>query len=180
MIQSGIYQIRALHNNEVYIGSSSNLEQRKRDHFRFLRYNRHDNPKLQAAYNKYGLENFVFEILLRCNVENCLTEEQRYFDTVKPHYNIVMVAGKPPSRKGKTVIFTAEQRERCKESAKKRGAKQRQASKEAIKPLCEDILNSELSVRSYCKLHNLMPNRTSINKAYREYLGDLKETPTKP
>jgi group I intron endonuclease len=180
VISSGIYQIRALHNNEVYIGSSSNLGQREKDHFRFLKYGTHDNPKLQAAYNKYGPENFVFEVLLECSPENCLAEEQRHFDNIKPHYNIVLVAGMPPSRKGKKVVFTDQHKEKCRISAQKRGARQRQETKETLKPLCEDIRKSELSVRSYCRLHNLIPNRTSINKVYREYLNDLKEAPTEP
>lgn len=84
MADCGIYQIRALHSDEVYIGSSIDLERRKKDHFRFLRYGTHDNPKLQASYNKYGKDNFVFEVLLLCDPENCLDLEQEHFDKFLP------------------------------------------------------------------------------------------------
>ena len=34
-----------------------------------LRGNYHDNPHLQNSWNKYGEENFKFEILEICNIE---------------------------------------------------------------------------------------------------------------
>jgi len=168
---SGIYQIRALHSDEVYIGSSTNLEKREKDHFRFLRYGTHDNPKLQASYNKYGKDNFVFEVLLYCEPENCLDLEQEHFDRLSPHFNIVLVAGKPPSRKGKTQVFTASQKENMRKAAIARGKKQRQDTYEKSIPLYKQIEESGLSVRAFCKIHNMTPNRTSINKGYRKYLN---------
>lgn len=60
---SGIYIIKNIINNKVYIGSSSNLKQRLRQHRSFLKLNQHCNKHLQASYNKYGIENFIFNIL---------------------------------------------------------------------------------------------------------------------
>ena len=172
MTNSGIYQIRALHSNEVYIGSSVNLEKREKDHFRFLRYGTHDNPKLQASYNKYGKDNFVFEVLIFCEPENCLDLEQEHFDRLSPHFNIAKVAGKPPSRKGKTHIFTDAQKDNIRKAAVIRGAAQRQKTYEGNLTLYQEIESSGLSVRAFCKLRKLTPNRTSINKGYREYLNE--------
>jgi len=62
--QSGIYQIRNLITGDLYIGQSINLMNRKGQHFSCLRLNRNNHPHLQNAFNKYGEENFVFEILL--------------------------------------------------------------------------------------------------------------------
>jgi group I intron endonuclease len=169
---SGIYQIKALHSGEIYIGSSSNLEQRERDHFRFLRYGTHDNPKLQASYNKYGPENFVFQVLVYCEPENCLDVEQVFFDAVDPHFNVVKIAGKPPSRKGKTWCPTDTQRENIKKSAIIRGKKQVDKRFLDNTPLYEEIKNSGLSVRKFCALRGMMPNRTSINAGYRRYLSE--------
>ena len=177
-MKAGIYQIKALHNSEVYIGSSSNLEQRERDHFRFLRYNRHDNPKLQAAYNKHGRDNFVFEVLVLCEPENCLAYEQQYFDREKPHYNIVKVAGKPPTRKGCTWTPTEAQKANMKVAAVERGARQRTETSEKLEQLCRQLHESGLSVRKFCKEFNPPTSRDYLNRAYREYKDALEETTT--
>lgn len=59
----GIYSIKNVKNNKIYIGSSNNIEKRIKDHFRNLKNNKHSNQYLQNAYNKYGNESFIFEIL---------------------------------------------------------------------------------------------------------------------
>lgn len=61
--KSGIYCIRNKFNNMIYIGSSINIENRIREHRNKLNKNKHENPKLQNAWNKYGGDNFEFIIL---------------------------------------------------------------------------------------------------------------------
>lgn len=68
IMKSGIYQIRNINNNKLYIGSAVNLIKRKNGHFSALFKNKHENNKLQNAYNKYGKETFIFEILEYCEV----------------------------------------------------------------------------------------------------------------
>lgn len=60
---SGIYCIVNKVNFKVYVGSAVDLERRKYDHVKDLRKNRHYNSKLQNAWNKYGEDNFVFDVL---------------------------------------------------------------------------------------------------------------------
>lgn len=68
---SGIYIIKNKINNKVYIGSSSNLKQRLRQHRSFLKLNQHCNKHLQSSYNKYGIDNFIFNILeITKDIEN--------------------------------------------------------------------------------------------------------------
>jgi len=167
---AGIYQIRALHSGEIYIGSSTNLEQRKHDHFRFLRYGNHKNPKLQNSYNKYGPDNFVFEVLVTCEPENCLEYEQEHFDRLNPEFNIIKQAGWPPSRKGKYVVHSEKAKKNMTLAAQARGKKQREESFKKNLPIYEAIKQSGLSVRKFCALNNLMPNRTSYNAGYKKYL----------
>lgn len=62
-MKSGIYCIRNIINNKMYIGYSKDMLKRKSSHFTELKYNYHDNDKLQKAYNKYGKENFEFNII---------------------------------------------------------------------------------------------------------------------
>ena len=86
---SGIYQIRNIINNKVYIGKSVNLNNRKSQHFLSLRKNIHKNFKLQGSVNKHGINNFVFEILEIC--KDIDTKEINYinkFNTCKTGYNI--------------------------------------------------------------------------------------------
>ena len=78
---TGIYQIVNLLNNKKYIGSSINLKKRKTNHFNNLKNKKHLNRHLQAAYNKYGKENFSFEILLYCKKEDLIFYEQRMIDS---------------------------------------------------------------------------------------------------
>ena len=60
---SGIYMITCTTNKKIYIGSTCNLYNRRRDHFSALRQKRHGNPYLQRAWNKYGEQAFTFEVL---------------------------------------------------------------------------------------------------------------------
>jgi group I intron endonuclease len=87
--QSGIYQIRNLINNKVYIGKSVNINNRKTQHFSSLRNNKHKNFKLQGSVNKHGIDNFVFEILELC--EEIDIKEIEYinkYNSCKNGYNI--------------------------------------------------------------------------------------------
>lgn len=90
--KSGIYRITNLVNNKSYIGSSCNLYNRLYEHFRYLRLNRHANSKLQAAYNKYGKENFKYEIITFGPCDYCFKIEQLCFDVYKPEYNFYLKA----------------------------------------------------------------------------------------
>ena len=76
MIITGIYKIRNIVNNKVYIGSAIDIKKRWRDHKWYLKENKHHNSHLQASYNKYELENFEFSVELECELKNLLIEER--------------------------------------------------------------------------------------------------------
>lgn len=77
----GIYQIRNLVNNKIYIGSTKNFIIRKRSHFNNLRENKHKNNHLQNSFNKYGEQNFVFEIIeIIENIEELIGKEQEWIN----------------------------------------------------------------------------------------------------
>lgn len=68
----GIYKITNQMNGKVYIGQSTRIEERWKDHKQkpFLENSDEYNYPLYKAIRKYGLENFTFEV-----VEECLQEE---------------------------------------------------------------------------------------------------------
>lgn len=92
---TGIYQIVNLVNGKRYIGSALKINQRKNQHFIAFKYNRNHNIYLQRAYNKYGKNNFKFEILLYCSKLDLTFYEQRAIDAYdfKILYNISPTAG---------------------------------------------------------------------------------------
>jgi group I intron endonuclease len=93
MVISGVYQIRNLVNGKRYVGSSINLKKREKEHIGNLKKNRHINFHLQNSWNKYGENNFIFEILEKCQSEKLLEKEQFYINLFFPEYNICKTAG---------------------------------------------------------------------------------------
>lgn len=98
---AGIYKITNIVNNKIYIGSSNKINIRWNNHKSALRSNRHHNEHLQRSWNKYGEENFTFEILEYIKDESQLIKrEQYYIDSYKSYdnnngFNISSVAGRP-------------------------------------------------------------------------------------
>jgi group I intron endonuclease len=76
--KSGIYQIKNIMNNKIYIGSAYNLYNRFRVHKSTLKNGKHDNGHLQNSYFKYGYNNFLFEVIEVCDIENIYEKEQNY------------------------------------------------------------------------------------------------------
>ena len=71
--------------NERYVGQTTNFSRRKKEHLSKLQENRHPNPKLQNAYNKYGEENFRIEKIVYEDLsKEQLDDQERYFIT---YYN---------------------------------------------------------------------------------------------
>lgn len=59
----GIYQIRNLVNNKVFIGSNKNLTAKFNSYKFQLKQRTFMNSLLQADYNNFGEESFAFEII---------------------------------------------------------------------------------------------------------------------
>jgi group I intron endonuclease len=83
----GIYRIKNLKNKKCYYGSSKNIEKRWRTHLNNLKNGKHHNDHLQRSWDKYGEDNFVFELVEECNETILLELEQKYLD-LNPEFNI--------------------------------------------------------------------------------------------
>lgn len=74
----GIYCITNIVNNKKYIGQSVDVVDRLAHHKSALRNHRHANSYLQYSWDKYGSENFTFEILTTCHEDDLDEQEQRF------------------------------------------------------------------------------------------------------
>lgn len=79
-MKSGIYRILNLANNMCYVGSAVRISYRWKNHRIELRLDRHTNRYLQSAWNKYGEDNFEFEILEHCENNRLIELEQFWMD----------------------------------------------------------------------------------------------------
>ncbi len=75
----GIYQIRSIRNGKYYIGSAKNFYNRWHVHSHHLRENTHFNDHLLAHKNKYGINDFVIEILEIVNSEESLIKREQWW-----------------------------------------------------------------------------------------------------
>lgn len=87
----GIYKYQNKVNSKIYIGQSSNIEKRFNQH---LYNSTQDNEKIKSsidyAIKKYGIENFDFEIIEKCSI-NELDEKEiywiKYYNSYQNGYN---------------------------------------------------------------------------------------------
>jgi len=98
---AGIYKIVNKATGACYVGQSQRVKKRIREHFRLLRWNKHNNPRLQNAYNKYGKENFYWDVEARCEdladldiIENAFLSGEAWFKE-PVFYNIADFAKAP-------------------------------------------------------------------------------------
>lgn len=84
-----IYAIRNTETNTRYIGQTSQLYNRIRQHEYCLDRNIHDNYKLQEAWNVYGADKFVVDIIEECLPEVFNERETYWLHHFQPNiYNL--------------------------------------------------------------------------------------------
>lgn len=72
----GVYCIKNLLNNKLYIGSSIHIKKRFRQHLKALNNGVHHSYHLQRSWNVYGKDNFKFEILETFSDYDILTQRE--------------------------------------------------------------------------------------------------------
>lgn len=84
---SGVYTIKNSVNGKQYIGSSTNMTRRWKNHVSKLRLGTHSNHHLQSAFDKYGSDAFLFVPLMICDPKDVLIYEQFFLNILNPEYN---------------------------------------------------------------------------------------------
>lgn len=88
----GIYCIRNLINNKVYVGASKDVYSRIENHRNLLNIGRHHSKSLMADWLRYGECSFKFEVLEESDDQLSLVESERVWmnklDALKNGYNI--------------------------------------------------------------------------------------------
>lgn len=86
----GIYKITNKSNDKCYIGRSDNIFTRCAQHFALLNANKHYSKKFQEDFNSSGIDNFVFEVVERCNIATIKEREAHYilkYNAIELGYN---------------------------------------------------------------------------------------------
>ena len=86
----GIYKITNLLNQKSYIGKSNDIDRRWAQHKSPYEWSRQPDSSLYLTFQKYGLDNFKFEIIEECKVEELGEKEKywvEYYDTFYNGYN---------------------------------------------------------------------------------------------
>lgn len=81
---TGIYKITNLINNKIYIGQSIHIEKRWKEH---KYYSSQEKTAIQAAFKKYGLSNFSFEVIEECSKEKLDEREIYWIKFYNSYYN---------------------------------------------------------------------------------------------
>lgn len=153
---SHVYCILNIHNGKRYVGSTTSLSLRKRQHLFELRKFKHPSRVMQADYITYGedaFKMFSLEEVFTFEREELFAREQHWIDLYKPEYNTNELAGNHIPKSG----LTKEARQ--KQARKVTGRKQSQEEKD----------KRANSIKKFWSTH---PAKT-IPQAIREHLSKI-------
>jgi group I intron endonuclease len=83
--EPGIYMIKNIVNNKVYIGSSKSIRKRLKGHIAKFHFGNHSNKHLISSINKYGPDAFWVIVLEFCSENELQEREQFYIDYYKSY-----------------------------------------------------------------------------------------------
>jgi len=107
----GVYRIRNIKTGMFYIGGSRyDVRNRFNGHRSYLNLNRHENPPLQASWNKNGIDCFTFDLIVECRIDDVLRFEQALINLFWESgvlYNVNKEAIMPPITKRVVCCYDA-------------------------------------------------------------------------
>ncbi len=128
---TGIYKIQSkIKPERCYVGSAININKRWGEHYALLKGNYHTSNKLQNHYNKYGESDLIYSVLLGCEKEDLIANEQFFIDCYKPWFNMRPKAG---NNLGLKLSEEAKQKMSMAHKGKKRSEEQKRKISEILK-----------------------------------------------
>ena len=97
-MSGGIYRIYSIATGESYYGSTKHFKRRFIEHKYLWKHNK-GNKKVRLLYSKYGLDNFVFEILEYCNQDEFERREKFYIEKDPNRLNVWVLPFSPKGSK---------------------------------------------------------------------------------
>lgn len=156
-MNQGIYTITHIKSGKQYVGSSVTIKRRFNRHKNELRKNIHRCSHLQRAWNKYGEEAFVFDIIEPIvDVDQILLREQHWMDALKKSktlYNTCPKAGSPLGMR-----LTEEQRAKISKAHK--GKIKGKDHVEAMRRGAQARIRSEAEIQQWA--HNRLGKKNSL------------------
>ena len=89
----GVYKITNTVTGDFYIGSSKDVKRRWRAHKKPSVWNDNPNNQMYIDMQKYGLDNFDFQILAEVEEGKLKETEQKFIELLKPTYNSIRANG---------------------------------------------------------------------------------------
>ena len=89
----GVYKITNTITGDFYVGSSKNVKLRWAEHKRQSAWNKQPNNQMYLDMQKYGVDNFDFQILEVVEPEELKEKEQKFIELLKPTYNSIRANG---------------------------------------------------------------------------------------
>lgn len=159
----GIYKIENKFNGKIYIGQSINIKKRFYIH-RYNAYNKKNkdvyNLYLYEAIRKYGKENFLYEIIEKCD-KNILNEREKYWieyyksNKKENGYNL---------SDGGNNIYTKHLNNSSNITSKK----------QRVNEIKELLLNSKMSIQEIARRYNItVESVTNINRGHSWFQEDI-------
>lgn len=173
----GIYKITSTTSGKIYIGCASNIRTRINGHLYDLRRNKHNNNYLQKAWNKYGEENFVFEIIEKCDISSLHFKEHYWVNKLNCLDRSIGYNLKPTDPNGQSV-HSEETREKLRiaNKGKKPSALCIQKLKErTISAEHKEIMRKSRESIDYTKLHREKRGKKVIDQSTGIIYSSLAE-----
>jgi group I intron endonuclease len=167
-MRSGIYKITNCVNKKGYVGQTiREIPDRWREHKYRLRGHYHDNEHLQRAWDKYGENAFIFEVLEYCAIEDLGRREGYWIKRFKTDEREFGYNDKPPTENGGYTHSTETRKKMSESMTGKRKSEEhiRNNSRGHAKPFKIVSPTGEIiegrDLQAFCYEHGLLPSGMS-------------------